>query len=86
MTIIEIILPSHGAKRLDTMGLTWRHEAELVGSDSVSPFVAEGVIHVRRIRASRVTKNAVDQPIRMMPLIPSIAETNRQFSAMAASS
>lgn len=41
--------------------------------------------HVRRIRATRVTKKAVDQPIRMMPLIPSIAETSRQPSAIAAS-
>jgi len=40
---------------------------------------------VRRMRAIKVTKNAVDQPIRMMPLIPSIAETNRHLSAIAAS-
>jgi hypothetical protein len=40
---------------------------------------------VRRILAIRVTKNAVDQPIKIMPLIPSIAETRRHLSAIAAS-
>ena len=41
-------------------------------------------IYVRRIRAVNVTK-AVDQPIKMMPLMPSIAETKRHRSTIAAS-
>ena len=39
----------------------------------------------RRIRVTSVTKNAVDQPIRMSPLMPSIADTRRHCSAIAAS-
>ena len=42
-------------------------------------------IYVRRIRAVSVTKKAVDQPIKMMPLMPSIAETKRHRSTIAAS-
>lgn len=41
--------------------------------------------HTRRSSPTTRIRNAVDQPIMMMPLIPSIADTSRHCSAMTSS-